>query len=90
MNILIKLTCLIGLVIAPILGLHSENATAMNTQEVEINVSIDTDYSEYATASITSVTTKNGVETIVKKSYYGTEDEVEKLIEDRIKEVKKK
>jgi len=34
MNILIKLTCLIGLVIAPILGGHSENATAMNTQEV--------------------------------------------------------
>jgi hypothetical protein len=62
----------------------------MNTQEVEINVSIDTDDSEYATASITSVTTQNGVETIVKKSYYGTEDEVEKLIEDRIKEVKKK
>ena len=90
MNILIKLTCLIGLVIAPILGGHSENATAMNTQEVEINVSIDTDDSEYATASITSVTTQNGVETIVKKSYYGTEDEVEKLIEDRIKEVKKK
>ena len=90
MNILIKLTCLIGLVIAPILGGHSEKATAMNTQEVEINVSIDTDDSEYATASITSVTTQNGVETIIKKSYYGTEDEVEKLIEDRIKEVKKK
>ena len=90
MNILIKLTCLIGLVIAPILGGHSEKATAMNTQEVEINVSIDTDDSEYATASITSVTTQNGFETIVKKSYYGTEDEVEKLIEDRIKEVKKK
>ena len=90
MNILIKLTCLIGLVIAPILGGHSEKATAMNTQEVEINVSIDTDDSEYAIASITSVTTQNGVETIVKKSYYGTEDEVEKLIEDRIKEVKKK
>jgi len=90
MNILIKLTCLIGLVVAPILGGHSEEASAMNTQEVEINVSIDTSDSEYATASITSVTTQNGVETIVKKSYYGTEDEVEKLIEERIKEVKKK
>ena len=90
MNILIKLTCLIGLVVAPILGGHSEEASAMNTKEVEINVSIDTSDSEYATASITSVTTQNGVETIVKKSYYGTEDEVEKLIEERIKEVKKK
>ncbi len=90
MNILIKLTCLIGLVVAPILGGHSEEASAMNTKEVEINVSIDTSDSEYATASITSVTTQNGVETIVKKSYYGTEYEVEKLIEERIKEVKKK
>ena len=84
MNILIKLTCLIGLVVAPILGGHSEEASAMNTQEVEINVSIDTSDSEYATASITSVTTQNGVETIVKKSYYGTEDEVEKLLEEGI------
>ncbi len=90
MNILIKLTCLIGLVVAPILGGHSEEATAMNTQEVELNVSIESDDSEYATASITSVTTENGVETIVKKSYYGTEDEVEKLLEERIKEVTKK
>ena len=87
MNILIKLTCLIGLVIAPILGGHSEEATAMTTQEVELNVSID---AEYATASITTVTAENGVETIVEKSYYGTEDEVEKLLEERIKEVTKK
>ena len=89
MNILIKLTCLIGLVVAPILGGHSEEASAMNTQEVEINVSIDTSDSEYATASITSVTTQNGVETIVKKSYYGTEDEVEKLLEEGINDTTK-
>jgi hypothetical protein len=61
----------------------------MNTQEVEINVSIDTSDSEYATASITSVTTQNGVETIVKKSYYGTEDEVEKLLEEGINDATK-
>ena len=59
----------------------------MTTQEVELNVSID---AEYATASITTVTAENGVETIVEKSYYGTEDEVEKLLEERIKEVTKK
>ena len=88
MNILIKLTCLIGLVVAPILGGHSKKTTAMSTQEVELNVSIESDDSKYATASITSVTTENGVETTVKKSYYGTEDEVEKLIEERIKEIK--
>ncbi|MGB1307870.1 MAG: proton/sodium-translocating pyrophosphatase, partial [Oceanihabitans sp.] len=38
MNILIKLTCLIGLVIAPILGGHSEDAHAINE---EVNVWVD-------------------------------------------------
>ena len=33
MNILIKLTCLIGLVIAPILGGHSEDGLAITTQD---------------------------------------------------------
>ena len=89
MNILIKLTCLIGLVIAPILGGHSEESLAMTTHEVEFNVSIDAVGTENATASITSVTTQNGVETIVKKSYYGTEDEVEKLLEEGINDATK-
>ena len=89
MNILIKLTCLIGLVIAPILGGHSEESLAMTTHEVEFNVSIDAVGTENATASITSVTTQNGVETIVKKSYYGTEDEVEKLFEEGINDATK-
>jgi len=89
MNILIKLTCLIGLVIAPILGGHSEESSAMTTHEVEFNVSIDAVGTENATASITSVTTQNGVETIVKKSYYGTEDEVEKLLEEGINDATK-
>ena len=40
MNILIKLTCLIGLVIAPILGGHS--ATTNEVVEVEITESINT------------------------------------------------
>ena len=38
MNILIKLTCLIGLVIAPILGGHAEEGVAMNE---EVNVWVD-------------------------------------------------
>ena len=40
MNILIKLTCLVGLVIAPILGGHSEEGMAMTE---EVNVWIDKD-----------------------------------------------
>merc|ERR1712146_320729 len=40
MNILIKLTCLVGLVIAPILGGHSSEAgLAMNTTVAEVNFS---------------------------------------------------
>ena len=61
----------------------------MTTHEVEFNVSIDAVGTENATASITSVTTQNGVETIVKKSYYGTEDEVEKLLEEGINDATK-
>jgi len=61
MNILIKLTCLIGLVIAPILGGHSEETTAGVTQEVELNISIDADDSEHATVSITNSNNENEV-----------------------------
>jgi K(+)-stimulated pyrophosphate-energized sodium pump len=45
MNILIKLTCLIGLVIAPILGGHSsENNMEVNS---EVNVWVDKDGNEH-------------------------------------------
>ncbi len=46
MNILIKLTCLIGLVIAPILGGHSSDKHAVNEtkKEVIINVEPSTNY----------------------------------------------
>ena len=40
MNILIKLTCLIGLVIAPILGGHAESETAKNTSKKEIIIEV--------------------------------------------------
>jgi K(+)-stimulated pyrophosphate-energized sodium pump len=40
MNILIKLTCLIGLVIAPILGGHAESETAKNTRKKEIIIEV--------------------------------------------------
>jgi K(+)-stimulated pyrophosphate-energized sodium pump len=40
MNILIKLTCLIGLVIAPILGVHSEEAHAEFSKESESTIEV--------------------------------------------------
>ena len=45
MNILIKLTCLIGLVIAPILGGHSaeNNEHSETTMKVTVNATSDQD-----------------------------------------------
>ncbi len=62
MNILIKLTCLIGLVIAPILGGHSEESTAEVNQEVKFNTSTDANDFEYATVSIINSNNENEVD----------------------------
>ena len=90
MNILIKLTCLIGLVIAPILGGHSDETTNVFNEDIEVNVHVENDIPEKATASVSYTTNENGVETVVKKSYYGSEQEVEKLVSDRLNELLKK
>ena len=81
MNILIKLTCLIGLVVAPILGGHSEESTAMNTQEVELNVSIDKAELENVVAKIKYVSVEDGEESVVEKTFSGTESEVKQQLE---------
>ncbi len=81
MNILIKLTCLIGLVVAPILGGHSEEATAMNTQEVELNVSIDKAELENVVAKIKYVSVEDGEESVVEITFSGTEYEVKQQLE---------
>ena len=90
MNILIKLTCLIGLVIAPILGGHSDETTNVFNEEIEVNVHVENDITEKATASVSYTTNENGVETVVKKSYYGSEEEVEKLVSNKLNELLKK
>lgn len=66
MNILIKLTCLVGLVIAPILGGHtSEKAHAipatMNSIQNEISVVIDENSNKPYTATITTMEEKDGI-----------------------------
>ncbi|MFD2564176.1 sodium-translocating pyrophosphatase [Aquimarina rubra] len=94
MNILIKLTCLIGLVIAPILGGHtSETAVATNEIEVietksssdkvekQIEVKIDMD-GEIANALITITKTENGKTSSETKKLQGTEEEVKAKIEE--------
>ena len=81
MNILIKLTCLIGLVVAPILGGHTEEVTVMNTQEVELNVSIDKAELENVVAKIKYVSVEDGEESVVEKTFSGTESEVKQQLE---------
>lgn len=78
MNILIKLTCLVGLVIAPILGGHSEEmATNEIKEEIIVNL-VASNSNEMAKATIiTTYTDKNGEEQKKKEVIEGTLEEVE-------------
>jgi len=78
MNILIKLTCLIGLVIAPILGGHSNTNSHSEEIRKEVRVEIKGDTSEMAVATITTATTVNGKTTTSTQEIEGTVEEIEK------------
>jgi len=89
MNILIKLTCLIGLVIAPILGNHS-NASPLELEQSEVievvenrNVSQSiqvtksvNEETQLTTAKVTVETTINGQSETKDYLFIGTEDEI--------------
>ena len=82
MNILIKLTCLIGLVIAPILGGHSDelNSSAVvnftdNQANQEISINVD-DSSSVTTLKIISSKVENGVATETTQFFEGTKAEM--------------
>ncbi|MFB1040814.1 MAG: sodium-translocating pyrophosphatase [Polaribacter sp.] len=77
MNILIKLTCLIGLVIAPILGGHSNANSHSEEIRKEVRVEIKGDTSEMAAATITTATTMNGKTTTSTQEIEGTVEEIE-------------
>lgn len=81
MNILIKLTCLVGLVIAPILGNHGAT-TAVAENDVQVEMSIE---NGEATATVNYTTTENGVEQTNVQTFKGTEAEVKEAIEAAIK-----
>ncbi|WP_370227030.1 sodium-translocating pyrophosphatase [Mesoflavibacter sp.] len=88
MNILIKLTCLVGLVIAPILGNHdAEEGMAMNKdvevtvnnsnkKEVKVKVIMEKNNDGTVTANVTSTTVSNGESFVKKHVFTGTEEEV--------------
>jgi K(+)-stimulated pyrophosphate-energized sodium pump len=80
MNILIKLTCLIGLVIAPILGGHAVDANHANKEEIkkEVRIEITGDNSELASATITTTTTVDGKITTDIQQVEGSVEEIEK------------
>ena len=74
MNILIKLTCLVGLVIAPILGGHSSYDASSNevivtdekreTKEVMVTVDMNTDTTDVSVIKVVAV---NGNDTVTNK-----------------------
>ena len=78
MNILIKLTCLIGLVIAPILGGHSFETE--HAQDVNLEI-IFNDTEDQAKASITYSKVVDGSVVVVDKIFKGTEQEVEDAVD---------
>lgn len=83
MNILIKLTCLIGLVIAPILGGHTEEGVAINHQEIskEVRVEMNTTDAAMTEAVITTTTTTNGKTTTDEQVITGSTEEVKAQVE---------
>ncbi|MDG5490030.1 sodium-translocating pyrophosphatase [Psychroserpens sp. SPM9] len=80
MNILIKLTCLIGLVIAPILGGHTSETVLVDSEieNVEQTIEVSKDLAE---ATITYTTVENGEEVTKEETFTGTEAEVNAKLE---------
>ena len=85
MNILIKLTCLIGLVIAPILGeMYGNGHQTFNEKEIDVVVNMEkTQEGESWEGSVTA--NKNGIE--ITKTLTGTQQEVEVMLEAFVEEM---
>ena len=78
MNILIKLTCLIGLVVAPILGGHSDDThTTELKKEVKIEVTIDTD--KTATTIYKENSEEKTKEEVIEDTFEKTENKADAL-----------
>lgn len=78
MNILIKLTCLIGLVIAPILGGHADTGVA-HAEDVTIEKQMVAD-SNVAEAVITYTIVVNGATVVKTETFKGVKTDVETKI----------
>ena len=83
MNILIKLTCLIGLVIAPILGGHSEEGANLNEIKSEVNVEVTAiNNNDLIAATIITTKTVNGETVTETETFNGTIEEIEAKAEE--------
>ena len=89
MNILIKLTCLVGLVIAPLLGSHAAPQTEIVKEKVrkEIRVEVNADDQGQMEAIVKTSTTENGETVVEEKVISGTEEEIKAAVEE-LKDVK--
>ena len=84
MNILIKLTCLIGLVLAPLLGdAHSSDANVL-----EVDVRMERTDEGLAKGTLTVVTSEAGKEIEKVKVFEGSEEEVKTAIQNAEKALK--
>jgi len=81
MNILIKLTCLIGLVVAPILGDHGMEDTASAKEEHQIRVEMKMQGEDMAEATVNYTTVINGEKVEEEKVFKGTPEEVKAKVE---------
>ena len=89
MNILIKLTCLVGLVIAPILGDgHSAQAHQVEEHQEEILVNVTNSPEGETIATITTVTTKNGETSETIQEIVGSQEMIDSTLNE-IKGLKK-
>ncbi len=81
MNILIKLTCLVGLVIAPILGGHSEDMMATSKEEIKLEVKMEVGDDAMAKAEVIKSTTVNGETQVFEETITGSEEQVKAKLE---------
>ncbi|MBL6647572.1 MAG: sodium-translocating pyrophosphatase [Flavobacteriaceae bacterium] len=91
MNILIKLTCLIGLVVAPILGGHASHSDHVTSNlEVKKEVIVKVDGDDWA-MTVTTNENDNGEVTSSTETLTGTQEEVMSALKqynvDEIKEI---
>ena len=93
MNILIKLTCLIGLVIAPILGGHStghHDSHEVSSKEIQISVDMNKlDESDKVSATVKLTKDYDGKITTEEFEISGFEDEVKEKVDKIVEENKK-